>query len=310
LLLLRCAGGFAARVGSLMQPSPSAEVHIGLSDVEDKHTIVFLEKEHVVTEILPPMTVLSPHEDKQRIVLETETITPVCLFPAPVMPVVAPTQDGCQLLFDPNSCGLHGNEDNSLAHGEITMDSDAFDHGEKMLRDGASPAAEESSFGFGEEVLLGSDTALSDPSIHLPPYYKKHSSDNALLVSNTAQPPFSIHATRDYGSSQPTLASLLPFNYGESQLTVDYGECLPAIKVHSKELDNDGEITTKIISTIVTDDPITNTWIDHTCSSVISPCGNRPRHSIQASNNTDPPEFNDTDATLLHTFKHGDSFED
>ena len=186
---------------------------------------------------------------------EKDTITPVCLFPAaPMMPFVASTKDGCQLLFDPNSCGLHLNEDNSLAHGEITMDSDALAHGEKMLRDGASPAAEERSFGFGEEVLLGSDTALSDPSIHLPPYYKKHSDDAPiilldscfafynntvemlppatgpphLLVSNTAQPPFSIHATRDYGSSQPTLASLLPFNYGESQLTVDYGECLPA----------------------------------------------------------------------------------
>jgi hypothetical protein len=52
---------------------------------------------------------------------------------------------------------------------------------------------------------------------------------------------------------------LLPFNYGENQLTVDYGECLPAIKVHSKDLDNDGEITTNLISTILaTNDPITD----------------------------------------------------
>ena len=45
------------------------------------------------------------------------------------------------------------------------------------------------------------------------------------------------------------------------------------IGIHNKDLDNDGEITTKLISTIATDDPI-------------------------------------TDATLLSTFKHGDSFED
>lgn len=50
----------------------------------------------------------------------------------------------------------------------------------------------------------------------------------------------------------------LTVDYGENQLTVDYGECLPAIKDYSKDLNNDGEITTKIISTITTDDPITN----------------------------------------------------
>jgi hypothetical protein len=31
------------------------------------------------------------------------------------------------------------------------------------------------------------------------------------------------------------------------------------IGIHDKDLDNDGEITTKLISTITTDDPITNT---------------------------------------------------
>ena len=143
---------------------------------------------------------------------------------------------------------------------------------------------------------------------------------------------------------------------------MDYGECLPAIKDHSKDLDNDGEITTKIISTIATDDPITgalllcvigthnkdldndgeittklistiatddpitkNTLIDHICLSPMSPCStNHPGilttylHEFDFTNsvhkmtgtNTDPSDPNDTDATLLPTFKHGDSFED
>jgi hypothetical protein len=47
-----------------------------------------------------------------------------------------------------------------------------------------------------------------------------------------------------------------------------------AIGVHDKDLYNDGEITTMLISTtIATDDPITNVLIDHSCSSVISFCG-------------------------------------
>jgi hypothetical protein len=49
---------------------------------------------------------------------------------------------------------------------------------------------------------------------------------------------------------------------GENQTTENYGECHPAIKDHSKDLDNDGEITIKIISTIATDDPITNVLIN------------------------------------------------
>jgi hypothetical protein len=168
-------------------------------------------------------------------------------------------------------------------------------------------------------------------------------------------------------------------------LTVDYGECLPVIKDHSKGLDNDGEITTKIISTIAdpitdalllcgkdsqqphacivsfhahvsqvigihnkdldndgeitiklistiaTDDLITkNTPIeDRICLSSTSPCGTNPPgilttylhefgftnsvHKMAGANfptNMDPSDPNDTDATLLPTFKHGDSFED
>ena len=81
-------------------------------------------------------------------------------------------------------------------------------------------------------------------------------------------------------------------DYGENQPTMDYGECLPAIKDHSKDLDNNGEITTKLISTIATHDPVTNSMIDHVCLI------------------TDPLNTRDNDATLLPTFKHGDSFED
>jgi hypothetical protein len=43
-----------------------------------------------------------------------------------------------------------------------------------------------------------------------------------------------------------------------------------AIKVHEdKDLDNDGEITTKLLSTITTNDPIIDTPVDHICSGVI-----------------------------------------
>jgi hypothetical protein len=42
----------------------------------------------------------------------------------------------------------------------------------------------------------------------------------------------------------------------EDHSKVDYGECLPVVEDHSKDLDNDGEIYTKVISTITADDPI------------------------------------------------------
>ena len=41
-------------------------------------------------------------------------------------------------------------------------------------------------------------------------------------------------------------SQLLPFNYGGEPTDCGLWECLPAIKVHSKDLDNDGEITTKL----------------------------------------------------------------
>jgi hypothetical protein len=104
----------------------------------------------------------------------------------------------------------------------------------------------------------------------------------------------SCHNYLDHGESQPTLANLLPSamkpgdsfpsdmkhgenqltaSYGENQLTVNYGEYHPAIKDHSKDLDNDGEITTKLIFTIATDDPITNAPNDSIRLSIISLCG-------------------------------------
>jgi hypothetical protein len=251
----------------------------------------------MVTEILLPMTVLSPHDEEQTIVFETEMLAPVCLFPL-VPPMASVSLDGI----------TSGDED-ALATDAVWMLPDAT-------------PADEGALGSREDALLGPNTATSDPSVHLPPY-KKHSNDAPIpldscfafhntvemlppatgpphhLVSHTTRP-FSIPATHhcsshascvdccahecwpafdphscdlhlddplgveschnylDHGESQLTLANLLPFNYGENQLTVDYGECLPAIKVHSKDLDNDGEITTKLISTITTNDPVTD----------------------------------------------------
>jgi hypothetical protein len=103
----------------------------------------------------------------------------------------------------------------------------------------------------------------------------------------------SRHNYLDHGESQLTLAkNLLPFDmkhgdsfshgeenqltvdYGENQLTMNYGECLPAIKDHNKDLNNDGEITTKLICKIATDDPtIPDAPIDCICSSIVSICG-------------------------------------
>jgi hypothetical protein len=60
---------------------------------------------------------------------------------------------------------------------------------------------------------------------------------------------------------------------GKNQSTENYGECHPTIKDHSKDLDNDGEITIKLISTIATDDPITIAPNGSTCLSIISLCG-------------------------------------
>jgi hypothetical protein len=214
--------------------------------------------------------------------------------------------------------------------------------------------------------------------------------------------PLGAESRHNYSDHGETLANLLPSDMGEVQptfkrgdsfahteippLTVDYGECLPAIKdhskgldndgeittkiistittddpiidalllcgkdsqqprecivcfhahvsqvigIHAKDLDNDGEITTKLISTITTDDPITkNTPIDCVCSSATSPRAKNYHgipttylhefgftnsfHKMAGANfptNMDPSDPNDTDATLLPTFKHGDSFED
>jgi hypothetical protein len=52
---------------------------------------------------------------------------------------------------------------------------------------------------------------------------------------------------------------------------VNYGEYHPAIKDHSNDLDNDGEITTKLTSsTTTTDDPITNALNESIHLSIIS----------------------------------------
>jgi hypothetical protein len=103
------------------------------------------------------------------------------------------------------------------------------------------------------------------------------------------------------------------------------------IGIHAKDLDNGGEIsTTKLISTITIDDPVTkNAPIDHVHSSITSPCAKNTRgipttylHEFGFTNsvpkttgasfltNMDPSDPNDTDASLLPTFRHGDSFED
>jgi len=80
-LLLHHASRFATCIASRLLPSPSAEAHIGLSDDEGEHTIVFRKKEHMATKMLHPMTELFPHDEEHKIVFEMEMIAPVCLFP-------------------------------------------------------------------------------------------------------------------------------------------------------------------------------------------------------------------------------------
>jgi hypothetical protein len=82
-----------------------------------------------------------------------------------------------------------------------------------------------------------------------------------------------FHAQIDDEWNGSTYNVMIEWENGENQLTEKYGECHPAIKDHSKDLDNDGEITIKLISTIATDDPITNAPNDSTCLSIISLCG-------------------------------------
>ena len=55
-----------------------------------------------------------------------------------------------------------------------------------------------------------------------------------------------------------------------------HAHVIQAVKDHDKDLDNDGEITTKLLSTIATDDPITNLPIDSVYSGVALPHGHCP----------------------------------
>jgi hypothetical protein len=326
-------------------------VHIGLSDVEDEQTIVF----------------------------ETEMITPLCLFPL-VLPTASVSLNSIDSgnKDDPSTVA----EESFLVFGEEALlgperaPSNPSIHlpPYKTHSDNAPIIPLDSRFAFHHRTVEMLPPATSPPRrlvSDTPQPFRSipNTHDNSSHAShvNCCEPecwpavdPLCAgfhHNFLDHGESQPTLANLLPIvSYGESQLTVDYGECLPAIKVpskdldkdgeitdalllygkdspqsracivrandcfhahvsqvigiHDKDLDNNGEITIKLISTIATDDPISNTPINHICSSVTPPCGNHPGHSIFAPPNTDPPDSSDTDATLLPTFKHGDSFED
>jgi hypothetical protein len=71
-LLLCHASRFATCVASLRQPPPSAEVHIGLSDDNEEHTIVF----------------------------EMDMIAPLCLFPM-VLPMASVSLDGIHQSLKP-----------------------------------------------------------------------------------------------------------------------------------------------------------------------------------------------------------------
>ena len=111
-------------------------------------TIMF-EKGHVMPEMLSPLPVWSPHEEEQMIVFETEMITPICLFPL-VLPVASISVDGI---------ASHDNDDLATNAVPILLD--------------AAPItldAKEGTLGFGEDALLGPNTAPDDPSIHLHPY--------------------------------------------------------------------------------------------------------------------------------------------
>jgi hypothetical protein len=105
----------------------------------------------------------------------------------------------------------------------------------------------------------------------------------------TARPVIeSHHHSLDHGESLPSLdhgESPPTLDHGESPPTLDHGESLhpndqaflvppqedgqpthanviPAVNDHDKDLDNDGEITTKLLSTIATDDPNTDVPIN------------------------------------------------
>jgi hypothetical protein len=207
----------------LLQPSPGAEVHsIGLSDDNEEHTLVFNKEEHVVTEMFSPMmTVFSPQDEEQTIVFETEMIAPVCLFNL-VLPPASVSLDGINI----------GDEDD--------LATDAL----WMLLD-ASPAAKESALDFGEEDLLGPDTAPSHPSVHLPPY-KKHSDDAPIPLDSR----FAFHNTVEMllpatGPPHQLVGNTSrPFSIPATHLCSSHAscvdccahECRPAFDPHSHDL--------------------------------------------------------------------------
>jgi hypothetical protein len=86
--LLRHASNAAARITSLLQPSPSPQMDVMTFDEEEEHTIVFDEIAPTPSTLAPSVTNMTPLEmeilphldDELMIVFETEMVTPVCFF--------------------------------------------------------------------------------------------------------------------------------------------------------------------------------------------------------------------------------------
>jgi hypothetical protein len=137
-ILLRHASNAAARITSLLQPSPSPQMDVMTFDEEEEHTIVFDEIAPTPSTLAPSVTNMTPLEmdilpqldDEQMIVFETEMVTPVCLFPA-----IPPTATSvCDSVYD-SDCGLGSDIDPRLQLVDEVSDDD---NGKDVLIDVAS----------------------------------------------------------------------------------------------------------------------------------------------------------------------------
>jgi hypothetical protein len=159
--LLCHASNAAARLTSLLQPSPRPQMDVMAFDDEEEHTIVFGEMATTPSTLAPFVPNVTPLEmdflphpdDEQMIVFGTEMVTPVCLFPA--IPSTAPSVSDS--VYDSN-CGLQSDNDPKL-----------------QLMDEASDDAN------GKDALI--DVAPSLDTSHDAPPFWCHASYPILLVT-------------------------------------------------------------------------------------------------------------------------------
>jgi hypothetical protein len=146
--LLCHASKAAARITSLLQPSPSPQMDVMLTfDDEEEHTIVFDAMATTPSTLAPSvpnvtplveMEILPHLDDEQMIVFETEMVTLVCLFPAiPCLTVTSinmPPDGKSTVAFCDSDCGLGSD----MIPGLLVDEESDDDNGKDVLIDVAT----------------------------------------------------------------------------------------------------------------------------------------------------------------------------